>query len=214
MSGCALKILTVVSSSKKRKESMKKLLIAIVLAGVLSLSLVTAVRALLQDTEKANGKLWGATLNLQVGDNDPSTVNFIFNNMQPGEERELTVPIASVGGLSGNFWLEMLIENSSEGDNPESETDITGEGELDDCVEVKVYFENTDNPDLTAVSLDWTPVNDVGEVEKFWGNNVDAWIGVGIAKFYLLARADNCGSESMGDSFDLDLIFHLDQVEV
>jgi hypothetical protein len=27
-------------------------------------------------------------------------------------------------------------------------------------------------------------------------------------------RNDNCGPEAMGDGFDLDLIFHLDQVEL
>lgn len=190
---------------------MKKLLITIVLAGLLSLLMTNVARALLQDTEYImDNQVRGATINLQVGDNDPSTVNFVFNNVQPGEIREFSVPIANVGGIGGNFWMEVQTDDSQEGDNPEAETDTLGEGELDDCAEIWIGFEN-DN-DLSAQTLDWTPVNTVGNLEEFWGNNVDSWVNVGIARFQLKLRADNCGVESMGDMFDLNLIFHLDQI--
>ncbi|MFH2118523.1 MAG: hypothetical protein ABII10_02210 [Candidatus Paceibacterota bacterium] len=195
---------------------MKKLLIAIILAGLLSFSLVTAAKALLQDTEQVGGRVRGATINLLVGDNDPSTASFIFNNLATNEEHELVLPIASIGGLAGNFWMEVLTSNSQEGDNPESETDTTGEGELDKCAEVWIGFDNSEDPEfqtlLEAQALDWTPVNEVGEVEKFWGNSIDAWVGIEAAKMHLKMRADNCGPESMGDMFDMNLIFHLDQV--
>jgi hypothetical protein len=175
------------------------------------LSLTSITRALLQDTEVTNGNLVkGSTINLKIGDNDPSTVSFIFNNVKPGEVREFMVPVASVGGMSGNFWMEVLTSNSQEGDNPESETDITGEGELDDCAEISVTFDNSDA--LTALSKDWTPANAVGTLETFWGNNVDAWVGVKTARMHLLLRNDNCGPDAMGDQFNLNLSFHLDQV--
>ena len=160
---------------------MKKLFGAILIAGLLVISMVTITRALLQDVEYVTGnKVIGATVNLQVGDNDPSTVSFIFNKVKPGEEREFSVPIASVGGYIGNFWYELNTSNSIEGENPESETETTGEGELDDCAEVFVNFENTDNGQV-ASSLDWTTVNQVGNQEQFWGNSPDAWVEIGRA---------------------------------
>lgn len=191
---------------------MKKLFGAILIAGLLVISMVTITRALLQDVEYVTGnKVIGATVNLQVGDNDPSTVSFIFNKVKPGEEREFSVPIASVGGYIGNFWYELNTSNSIEGENPESETETTGEGELDDCAEVFVNFENTDNGQV-ASSLDWTTVNQVGNQEQFWGNSPDAWVGTGVAQFNLKLRTDACESDSMGDGFDLDLVFHLEEV--
>jgi hypothetical protein len=116
--------------------------------------------------------------------------------------------------MTGNFWMEVQAVNSTEGENPESETDTTGEGELDDCAEVWLGFTNIENPALTAQSLDWTVINTISPVETFWGNSVDAWINARIAQFTLKLRNDNCGPEAMGDGFDLDLIFHLDQVEL
>lgn len=190
---------------------MKKIIISLLVAGVLSFGLTSAARALLQDTEYSTGNLVkGATINLRVGDNDPSTFSFIFNNVSPGEIRELQVPVANMGGVTGNFWMEVTTDNSQEGDNPESETEITGEGELDDCAEIWVGFDNSDL--LTAQSVDWTAANAVGSLETFWGNNVDAWVGVKTARLNLKLRTDNCGTDAMGDQFDLNLIFHLDQV--
>ena len=195
---------------------MKKLLIAIILAGLLSFSLATVNRALLQDIEQTTVKVRGATLNLKVGENDPSTVSYVFNNLVAGEIREFWLPIASVGGLDGNFWMELVTKNSAEGDNPESETDVAGEGELDKCAEVWIGFDNSADPEnqtiLEAQTIDWTSINTVSSLETFWGNQVDAWVGVGSAKMHLMMRTDNCGSEAMGDVFDLDVIFHLDQV--
>jgi len=193
---------------------MKKLLIAVVIAGLLVASMTAAARALLQDTEYVTGnKVIGATLNLQVGENDPSTVSFIFNNVKPGEEREFSVPIANTGKVTGNFWLEVAASNSTEGDNPEPETDTTGEGELDDCAEIWINFTNNENTQEAQV-IDWTTINTVDTLETFWGNSVDAWVGVGTAIFNLKLRTDNCGPEAMGDGFDLDLMFHLDEVIV
>ena len=191
---------------------MKKMLIAVILAGLLVAGMAAVARALLQDTEYVTGnKVLGATLNLQVGDNDPSTVSFIFSHVKPGEEREFSVPIANTGKVTGNFWFEVATSNSIEGDNPEPETEITGQGELDDCAEIWVNFTNTENTQ-TAQVIDWTVINAVNTLETFWGNSADAWVGVGTAVFNLKLRNDNCGPEAMGDGFDLDLVFHLDEI--
>lgn len=190
---------------------IKKIIFGIIIAGIFSISFIKVARAILQDTEYATGNLVkGATINLRVGDNDPATFSFIFNNVAPGEVRELVQPVASIGGVAGNFWMEIYSDNSQEGDNPESETETTGEGELDDCAEVRVEFDNSEGQ--TAQALDWTTVSTIPYLEQFWGNSIDAWAGVGTANMTMQLRTDACDADSMGDQFDLNLVFHLDQV--
>ena len=117
--------------------------------------------------------------------------------------------ISSVGGVGGNFWLEVDVSNSLEMDNPEGETDIIGEGELDDCAEVQIVFD--DDMGNEELGLAWTPVSAIGPIDTTPSSITDGFVSAG-GRMNLQLRTDNCGNEAMGDAFDLDLIFHLDQV--
>lgn len=190
---------------------MKKIIVAGLVAGILSIGFTGLVRALLRDVESSHGNLVsGATINLQVGDSDPSLFTFGFENMVPGEMKEVATNIASVGGLAGNFSMQLGVSNSSEGDNPEPETDITGDGELEECAEVSLVFgdglENRVLLDFTPMALATTVLDAAADTQ------IDQWVADGTAKMRLLMRTDACGPEAMGDQFEMDLMFFLDQV--
>ncbi|MBT4124215.1 MAG: hypothetical protein HN981_00320 [Candidatus Pacebacteria bacterium] len=191
-------------------KNIKKLSFAFLGAVLLSFGAVGATKALLQDTEMVMGNtVKGATINLRVGDTDPTTLNFNFNNIIPGEVHQMWTAISSVGGVGGNFWLEVDVSNSLEMDNPEGETDIIGEGELDDCAEVQIVFD--DDMGNEELGLAWTPVSAIGPIDTTPSSITDGFVSAG-GRMNLQLRTDNCGNEAMGDAFDLDLIFHLDQV--
>lgn len=190
-------------------NKLKKLFFALLLAATLGLTTVTATKALLQDTETSLGNtVTGATINLRVGDDDPSTFSFNFNNVVPGEIHQLWVDVAKDGGIGGNFWMEVASSNSLELENPEGETDILGEGELDDCAEVQLVFD--DNMGTEILALPFTTLSEIGEIDSGL-TSIDGLVDGG-ARMNLQLRTDACGPEAMGDAFDLDLTFHLDQV--
>jgi hypothetical protein len=191
-------------------KQFKKIIFAFLLAIIFGAGAAKVTRALLQDTEESLGNtVTGASINLKVGDDDPSTFSFNFNNVTPGEIHQLWVAVAKdTAGVGGNFWLEVSSSNSLELNNPEGETDTVGEGELDDCAEVQLIFD--DNLGTEILALPFTPVNEIGSVDM-GRTEIDTLVDGG-ARMNLQLRTDSCGSESMGDAFDLDLIFHLDQV--
>lgn len=179
-----------------------------VVTGIVSLS-----KAYFSDTELSLGnKISMGTVNLQVGDHDPSTFSFEFSNIAPGEMWQTYAAVKTIGSLSGNFWFDVATSNSQEGDNPEAETDTEGEGDLENCTELRIVFYN-DSTGEEFELFDFTPIGDlVGGHEEHSGSDVDALVESNLAIMNLQARMDNCGNEAMGDSFDLDLAFHLQQV--
>jgi hypothetical protein len=191
-------------------NNIKKTFFILLLAIFLGLSSVTATKALLQDTETSFGNtVKGATINLRVGDTDPSTFAFNFNNVTPGEIHQFWVEVAKDGGIGGNFWMEVDSSNSLELENPEGETEITGEGELDDCAEVQIIFD--DDMGTEVLALPFTPVKDIVNPIDQNLSSIDSLVDGG-ARMNLQLRTDLCGSEAMGDAFDLDLSFYLEQV--
>ena len=191
-------------------RNIKKLFFATLIAIALGMSTTTITKALLQDTETSSGNtVRGATINLRVGDQDPSIFSFAFNNVVPGEIHQLWVEVANTGGIGGNFWMEANSSNSLELDNPEGETDILGEGELDDCAEVQIVFD--DDAGTEVLAMPFSPISALGSIDSNIGSQIDALVDAG-ARMNLQLRTDACGNEAMGDAFDLDLVFHLDQV--
>ena len=191
-------------------KKLVKVFFSLLLAVIFGLSTVSITRALLKDTETSSGNtVKGASINLQVGDQDPSILSFDFNNVIPGEIHQLWTEVKNVGGIGGNFWLEVTTSNSLELNNPEGETDILGEGDLVDCAELQLSFDNEFHDE--EVVLPFTPVKNITAVDSVSNTMVDTMVDEG-GVMNLQLRTDNCGNESMGDAFDLDLVFHLDQV--
>lgn len=191
-------------------KKLVKVFFSLLLAVIFGLSTVSITRALLKDTEISSGNtVKGASINLQVGDQDPSILSFDFNNVIPGEIHQLWTEVKNIGGIGGNFWLEVTTGNSLELNNPEGETDILDEGDLVNCAELQLSFDNDFHDE--EIVLPFTPVKNITAVDIVSNTMVDTIVDEG-AVMNLQLRTDNCGNEAMGDAFDLDLVFHLDQV--
>ena len=192
---------------------MTKFVKILILTTILSLGVYGIAQAFFTDTEESYANpVQASTINLQVGDSDPSVYSFSFPNVFPGQTFETETNIANTSNLPGNFWIEIGGSNSQEGENPEGETDTEGEGELIDCADVRLSF--VDDVGQEVVVFDSMPLTsylrtyDYAEVNSA----VDEMVNMSTAKMKVQMRIDNCGKESMADSFDIDMVFHLDQV--
>lgn len=189
---------------------MKKTLIIAGIVLILALSITGVTRALLQDSEMSTGNtVQMSSLNLQVGETDPSTVQFSFPGLVGGETREFSTELRNTGDIPGNFWLEIQTVNSQEQNNSESETDVEGKGDLDDCAQIQVSFSNLQSGVVPVVPF--TFLHSVNVIDQETQTLLDSMLEEGMS-LKLELSTDFCGNESMGDSFDLDLIFHLDQI--
>lgn len=192
---------------------MTKFYKAIILTSILSLGIYGAVKAFLTDVEQSFGnRVQASSINLRVGDSDPSVFSFVFNDLKPGIVAETQTFITNDGSIDGNFWFDILVANEQEGENFESETDVSGDGDLSSCAEMKISF--IDQSNIETILIDYTPVlNVVGEYEKNdMFSIVDQLVNTDQALMKIYMRADNCGNEVMGDYFDLNFNFYLDQV--
>lgn len=192
------------------KTKLKKYFLFLALAIIL-LSTITISYAYFSDTESSTANLIQmGTLNLQVGDSDPAVFNFDFQNIAPGESWQDSLVIQNVGSIDGNFWFEINVHDSTEGENPEPETDITGEGELDDCAEIRITALPTTGNEITI--LDFTPITQaIGSYEQLAETNVDSAINSDSIQYQMEIKTDQCANEAQGDTLLMDLLFHLDQ---
>lgn len=197
----------------KQLKFSKLFLSLLFLAGV-AISTFSFTKAYFADTEVSTGNLFSVeTINLQVGDTDPSTYNFIFDDLRPGKVKERTVAVHNIGGFGANFSMEFSHDTSLEGATAESETDKDGEGDLDDCVELRVVFDNSSVNE--QVMFDWSYLPDIENKihnEAWQDGQIDYWVNTRVANMTIQARADSCGNEVFGDTFLMNLTFHLDQL--
>ena len=167
-------------------------------------------KAIFQDEELAQSTISLGTLNLQVGASDPIDVPLDFSGMDSNEERIFTMDVQNTGQLAGNFWLSGIINGSTEGENPEPETDIdpANGGELDDCARISV---------LVAVGTQNLPVinnlllKDIEHDFETAINSIDDAINNGPAIMTIKVNTNNCGNEAMGDTVNMGLRFYLTQ---
>lgn len=118
------------------------------LGGIVSVGCASAVAgagtvALFSDTERSSSNtVQAGTLDLSVSSGDESAVLNV-ENAGPGSSGSKSVAVENVGTLDGVVSFVFGQYVSEEGDNPESETDTSGEGELHDDVEVTVSLGET-----------------------------------------------------------------------
>lgn len=196
----------------QKKQNLKKLLYALFLISGVAISTFKLTKAFFSDTEESIGNLFSNPyVNLQVGDSDPSVYQFGYSDFKRNEIYENEVAVVRAGGTGGNFSMEFSHDSSTEGINPEAETDTEGEGELDDCIEFRVVF---DNGASEEVWFDWSNLTDIeGFIhnEGFMDGETDYWVNCGIANMKLQARTHNCGNEAMGDQFLMNIKFYFDE---
>lgn len=196
----------------------KSLLIIVAVAVVA----VGATGALFSDTEYVAGNTFAAgTLDLQVGSTNPTTWVFGAGNMAPGANVNSDTTIANIGTIDGDASITFHVNNSDEGVNPPAETEITPDGDLEEQMRIMVYMRED------GVG-GWQNIGIAGFADVLNGNTYDipdaqdAWINDSSTNTEIRVRAwfveDTHGfstgdnNDTMGDSFDLDMDFHLDQI--
>ena len=196
---------------KKYKHKIKQVTLSLLIIFLTVLAAVRASRALFSDTELSENTIAMGTLNLQVGQEDPTEIDLDFSDIVPGESKFFEAQILNTGGIPGNFWFEPEIANSSEGENSEAETHTDGDGELDDCVRLRVSFSEPDNDPFKVIDLALLKFLDES-YETEADTVVDQMINGRQATMKIEANTSNCNNDAMGDTIDLNLMFHLDQV--
>jgi len=196
---------------------LKKIIGTLIAIAALSVLVGSAFTAAFSDQESSKqNELTAGVLDLQLGNSD--TYILRFNNeepLAPGSDGAVETAIGNAGDVDGNFYVTVTLANDSEGDNPPPETDIEGDGELDNCVDVRATLSNATET-ATAVLFDWIRADQLHEPGETWdedsGTAVDDLINAGDAFLTIEWRVDReCGNEMMGDVFDLNFSFHLDQ---
>jgi len=132
----------------------KKILISLSVIAVVAAIAVGGTIAYFNDTETSTGNTFTAgTLNLKVGDNDPTDWNFQVGGIKPGDSGSKEVVLQNTGSIDG--YLHITFANLVDDDVscPESEQnegrDTTcgaGEdGELAENLDILVYLDENSN---------------------------------------------------------------------
>lgn len=112
--------------------------------GAASVATGAGTVALFSDSETSGGNTVSVgTLELSVVDGSETTVLEV-ENAGPGSSGSETKELKNVGSLNGTVDFEFGTYESLEGSNPDSETDTTGDGELEDEITVTITFGGTE----------------------------------------------------------------------
>lgn len=143
--------------------------------------------------------------------------------MKPGDNYNYDADIKNSGSIDGDTSVDVAVSNSDEDGTPESETEtVAGNGgELDDQLRICIYMQENqgvggfDNVDCGFASdLNGTTVDIPTDMDG-WINDdttdtrirVRAWF---VEDTHAFSTGDN--NDAMGDSFDLDLTFNMEQI--
>jgi hypothetical protein len=182
-------------------------LLAIILIGA---AVVGMSKGLFQDEEVAGSSISLGTLNLKIGEDDPSSIALDFTGMEPGEERVYSFNLRNTGQVQGNFWFEGEVLTSLEGINSESEADIEEPGDLAACAKMNIEVDDLhgNTPQLVTDTY-LSAMGNSFETES--GTYVDEGVNHGPIEMRVKVDTYDCGPEAMGDIVDMNLNFYLEQ---
>ncbi len=192
-----------------KKITIKRLSVVLLLLLITVTGAVKFTQAVFKDEELSSHSISLGTLNLQIGQEDPVNLPIDLSDMSGHETRTYEVDLKNTGSVDGNFWFESEILNSLEGENPEAETNTEGEGEADDCIQLLVSVTDPDHEEEVLVNSALSAMTT--EYDQDVQTVVDDMVNNGNATMKLRFYSGNCGSEAMGDTVDMNLLFHLDQ---
>lgn len=133
---------------------MRRLLISTIIMLLMLSAIGTGTLAVYSDTETSTGNIFeAASINLKVGDTDPSTWNFSHNDVKPGDTGEEEVVLQNTGSIDGYLHINTseLINQDLGCNGPELAEDMTcgnpgdGEGELASSTNVRIYLDVNNN---------------------------------------------------------------------
>lgn len=131
-----------------------RVLVSMLVIGLIAGLVGAATWAYFSDVETSSDNTFTAgTLNLQVGDSDPTTVQVTLSNMYPGQSGAYDWALKNTGTIAGSLDITFsnLVDDENGCNEPEALVDGTcgnpgaGEGELDTNLSLTIYIDENDN---------------------------------------------------------------------
>ena len=199
------------SKNKKIKKGLLGLLLtAALLFGALHLS-----KALFSDVETLKDNTAGAaSVNLKLGGQDPTQVSFHIPNLIPGVPVGSTIAVSDIGtgaDFNENLYIGLVVTDSDEGINTEAETDTEGEGELADCLMMRVSYLDSANNVVEVQPYTSFPVLQEMFIDEQSSSPLDNRLQTTIVNLSFDFSADACDNAAMGDTVTFDLNFYYEQ---
>lgn len=206
------------------KQAMtKKVLISLVIIGIVAVFAIGGTIAYFSDTETSSGNTFSAGLwiDLQVGDDDPTTWKIDAGNILPGDSGDEEVLIRNIGTDNGYLHITFAnlvnddvscVEPEREAEGGDCGTD-PGAGELAENLDILIYLdENGDNDfDLGTDTLIYQ-----GKVKGILqGDLFNYFLTAGASKDFRVEWSIDAsvGNEVQSDKTDFDIIFELTQIQ-
>ena len=198
----------------------KKILFSISIIAAVAAIVFGITTAFFSDTETSTGNTFSAgTLNLQVGNEDPTTWSYSAPDIKPGDEDQEFVSIQNTGSIDGYLHITFanLIDDDVSCNGPEAKVDTTcgagQDGELAENLDILIYIdENSDgNFDLGNDVLVYQ-----GKAKGILqGDLFNYPLPSGTLKYdqFVLERKldSSVGNEVQTDSVQFDIVFELTQ---
>jgi hypothetical protein len=187
-------------NKSKIKLIALSILIIVVSAGVaLGLS-----KALFEDRKTLDTTISMGTLNLQVGDEGPTSIPLDFENMSLDEFRTVIFEVDNVGSIEGNFWVRGVITETGNTLDPESE------GDLKNCARLGLYRIRDDGLEENIIN-NMVLRNIEADFDSDAGTTNDVAINDGPVEMHLVVNTLDCYNHTMGDYISASLDFYLTQ---
>jgi predicted ribosomally synthesized peptide with SipW-like signal peptide len=146
----------------------KKILVSMMLVGLVAALAGAGLHAYFSDTETSTGNTFTAgTLNLKVGDTDPTTWKITISGLKPGDSGSRSVTVTNTGTLDGKLSISFinLVDNENGLTEPEVKLDDDdSSGELAENLNLIITIDSTtiyNGPasGITSASLSNYPLN-------------------------------------------------------
>jgi hypothetical protein len=197
-----------------KKINIKKIVLGFLLTSALVFGGIHLSKALFSDVETLKDNTAGAaSVNLRLAGEDPTQVSFNMPNIIPGEPERSSIAVTDIGtgaDFNENLYIGLVVTDSDEGINSEAETDTEGDGELADCLMMRVSYMDGDN-EVEVQPYTSFPVLEGMFIDEQNFSPLDNRLQVVSVNLNLDFSADACGNEAMGDSVTFDLNFYYEQ---
>jgi hypothetical protein len=197
-----------------KKKNIKKIIIGTLTATALVFGALQLSRALFSDVESLQNNTAGvASVNLKLGGQDPTQVSFNMPNIMPGVPDRATIAVTDIGtgaDFNENLYIGLVVTDSDEGVNSEAETDTEGDGELDDCLMMRVSYMDGVN-EVEVLPYTSFPVLEEMFIDEENFSPLDNRLQTTSVNLNFDFSADACGNEAMGDNVTFDLNFYYEQ---
>jgi len=134
----------------------KRILTSLSIIGIVAAIAIGATTAYLSDVEKSSENTFTAgSLNLKVGDDDPTTWNFQVEDIKPGDSGSKEAVVSNTGSIDG--YLHITFQNLLNDENGCREPEYSDEpncdndaiGELAKNLDLLIYLDENGNDSFT-----------------------------------------------------------------